>query len=168
MCILCVKPCLSCLHTVHVNTGGTFSEQTLEAVGSGRQAVIDGNQMAEAVAVTKLSPYTCPTFQLMMSDVLMNQLTGHLFSGKIISDSTLPWRHWTESNSDSWADSGVEQLPSFRSSHIYQQGGVGGWVVTASIVWSLSAGACLLEPYAGLLNLMLKLTSLADKCTCMC
>lgn len=45
--------------------------------------------MAEAVAVTKLSPYACPTLQLMMSDVLMNQHTGHLFSGKIISDSSL-------------------------------------------------------------------------------
>lgn len=60
------------------------------AVGSGRHSVIDGNQMAEAVAVTKLSPYACPTFQLMMSDVRMNQLTGRLFSGKIISDSSLP------------------------------------------------------------------------------
>lgn len=62
----------------------------------------------------------------------------------------------------------VDQLPSVRSSHIYQKGGAGGWVLTAPIVWFLSAGARLPEPYVSLLNLLLKLTSIPDKCSGAC
>ena len=37
-----------------LSTSRAFSEQILEAIGSGRHVVIDRNQLAEAIAVMKL------------------------------------------------------------------------------------------------------------------
>lgn len=55
-----------------MSTSRAFSEQISEAIGSARHVVIDGNQLAEAIAVMKLLCYIRPTFQVVMSDVLIS------------------------------------------------------------------------------------------------
>lgn len=61
-----------------MSTSRAFSEQISEAIGSGRHAAIDGNQLAEATGVMKLLCYVCPTFQAVMSDVHVKKLLSHL------------------------------------------------------------------------------------------